>query len=133
MAVARNACCSSVSFEFRSTGVLANHLSCLGEGIVWRNLVLAASSPNGSGLYQSYKTNVMRSLLNLLRIKGLYVFLALLAYPQEALHKRHLVYCVRDVSCLHQHWSGTPILMQTTDITCTQYTKCRLVSPPGDE
>jgi hypothetical protein len=31
----------------------------------------------------------------LLRIKGLYMFQALLAYPQEALHKRHLVYWVR--------------------------------------
>jgi predicted nucleotide-binding protein (sugar kinase/HSP70/actin superfamily) len=33
-----------------------------------------------------------------LRIKGLYMFRALLAHPQEALHKRHLVYCVRIMS-----------------------------------
>jgi hypothetical protein len=57
-----------------------------------------------------------------LRVNGLYMFLALLAHLQEALHKRHLVYCV------HQDWSGTPILVQPTDITCTQYTKCRLCS-----
>jgi hypothetical protein len=36
----------------------------------------------------------MQFLLNLLRMKGLYMFLALLTHPQEALHKRHLVYCV---------------------------------------
>jgi hypothetical protein len=37
------------------------------------------------------------------------MFLALLAYPQEALHKRHLVHCVRvmSVGC-YQGWSGTP-------------------------
>jgi hypothetical protein len=34
----------------------------------------------------------MQFLLNLLRIKGLYMFRALLAHPQEALHKQHLVY-----------------------------------------
>jgi hypothetical protein len=35
---------------------------------------------------------------NLLRIKSLYMFLALLAHFQEVLHKRHLVYCVRVMS-----------------------------------
>jgi hypothetical protein len=35
------------------------------------------------------------------------MFRALLAHPQEALHKRHLVYCVRvmSVGC-SQDWSG---------------------------
>jgi hypothetical protein len=36
--------------------------------------------------------------LFILRIKGFYMFRALLAHPQEALHKRHLVYCVRVMS-----------------------------------
>jgi hypothetical protein len=47
-------------------------------------------------VYQYSETNVMHFLFNLLRIKGLYVFRTLLAHPQEALHKRHLVpvYCV---------------------------------------
>jgi hypothetical protein len=40
----------------------------------------------------------MHVLFNLLRIKGLYMLRALLAHPQEALHKRHLVYCVRVMS-----------------------------------
>jgi hypothetical protein len=66
------------------------------------------------------ETNVMHFLFNLLRIKGLYMFRALLAHPQEALHKRHLVYCVRV--------SETAIVAQPTDITRTQYTKCRLCS-----
>jgi hypothetical protein len=38
---------------------------------------------------------VIHISLNLLKIKGLHMFRALLAHPQEAPHKRHLVYCVR--------------------------------------
>jgi hypothetical protein len=37
-------------------------------------------------------------LFNLLRIKGLYMFQALLAHPQEVPHKQHLVYCMRIMS-----------------------------------
>jgi hypothetical protein len=37
---------------------------------------------------------MMHFLFNLLRIKGLYMFRALLAHPQVALHKQHLLYCV---------------------------------------
>jgi hypothetical protein len=47
--------------------------------------------------FQYGETNVMHSLSNLLRIESLYMFRALLAHLQEALHKRHLVYCVRVV------------------------------------
>jgi hypothetical protein len=36
--------------------------------------------------YQYSETNVMHLLFNLLRIKVLYVFQALLAHPQEMLH-----------------------------------------------
>jgi hypothetical protein len=36
----------------------------------------------------------MHFLFNLLRIKGRYMFRELLAHPREALHKRHLVYCM---------------------------------------
>jgi hypothetical protein len=42
-------------------------------------------------VYQYSETNVMYILFNLLRIKGLYIFRALLAHPQEALHIRHLI------------------------------------------
>jgi hypothetical protein len=42
---------------------------------------------------QYIETNMMHFLFSLFRIKGLYMFRALLAHPQEALHKRHLVYC----------------------------------------
>jgi hypothetical protein len=40
----------------------------------------------------------MHFLFSLLSIKNLYIFRALLGHPQEALHKRHLVYCVRFIS-----------------------------------
>jgi hypothetical protein len=55
-----------------------------------------------------YNSNVMPFLFNLLRIKGLYMFRPLLAHPQETIHKRHLVYCVRvmSVGC-YLDWSGT--------------------------
>jgi hypothetical protein len=75
---------------------------------------------------QYSETNVMHFLLNLLRIKGLYMFRALLVHPQEVLHKRHLVYCVRmSVGCAR---IVGPILVQPPDITRMQYTKCRLCS-----
>jgi hypothetical protein len=48
--------------------------------------------------YQYNETNAMHFLFNLLRIKGLYIFRVLLAHLQEALNKRHLVYCVRVMS-----------------------------------
>jgi hypothetical protein len=86
----------------------------------------------------------MHFLFNLLRIKGIYMFRAVLAHPQEVLHKRQLVYWVRVVSWLHQDWSApqytkchcasppedkqSSFLVQPTDITRTQYTKCRLLS-----
>jgi hypothetical protein len=46
-------------------------------------------------VYQYNETNVKHFLFILLRIKGLYMFRALLSHHQKALHKRHLVYCVR--------------------------------------
>jgi hypothetical protein len=66
----------------------------------------------------------MYFLLNLLRIKVLYMFLQVLAHPQEVLHKRHLVYCVGVVSvgCTRV---GVE-LVQPTDITRMQCIKCSL-------
>jgi hypothetical protein len=43
-------------------------------------------------VYQYSETNVMHFLFSLLWIKGLCMFRALLAHPQVALHKRHLVW-----------------------------------------
>jgi hypothetical protein len=45
-------------------------------------------------VYQYCETNVMHIVFNLRSIKGLYMFWALLTYPQEALHNRYLIYCV---------------------------------------
>jgi hypothetical protein len=42
-------------------------------------------------IYRYSETNVMHFLFSLLRIKGLYMFRALLAHPQETLPKWHLV------------------------------------------
>jgi hypothetical protein len=44
-------------------------------------------------VYQYSESNAMHFLFNLLRIKGLYMFRALLAHPQEVPHKQHLIYC----------------------------------------
>jgi hypothetical protein len=54
---------------------------------------------------QRSETNVMHILFNLLRIKGHYMFRALLAYSQEALHKRLgiLHACYSYVGWLHQN------------------------------
>jgi hypothetical protein len=49
-------------------------------------------------VYQCNETKVMHFSFNLLRIKGLYMFRALLADPQEVIHKRHLVYCLHIIS-----------------------------------
>jgi hypothetical protein len=43
---------------------------------------------------QYNQTDVMHISFNLLRIKGFYMFTALLPQPQEALNKRRLAYCV---------------------------------------
>jgi hypothetical protein len=48
-------------------------------------------------VYQ-YSENVMHILFDLLKIKGPYMFRALLAHPQEVMHKRHLVYYVHVMS-----------------------------------
>jgi hypothetical protein len=68
----------------------------------------------------------MHFLFSLLRIKGLYMFLALLAHLQELLHKRHSVYCVHvmSVGCTRMEASAS-ILVQPTDITAC-------VVPPED-
>jgi hypothetical protein len=49
-------------------------------------------------VYQYNETNVMHFSFNLLKIKDLNMFRALIAHSQEALHKRHLVYCMRIMS-----------------------------------
>jgi hypothetical protein len=64
-------------------------------------------------ILQYNETNVMDLSFRVLRIKGLYMFRAWLAHPQQALHKRNLVWvCQFAVARL-----------QPTDITRTQYTK----------
>jgi cytochrome b561 len=68
--------------------------------------------------HQYSETNVMHFLFNVLRIKGFYMFRALLTHPQEVLNKWHLVYGVRvmSVGCTRvgvELVSGTPIPLQS--------------------
>jgi hypothetical protein len=73
-------------------------------------------------VYQYSETNVMHFLFNLLRIKGLYMFRALLSHPQEVLHKRHLVCCVGVMSVgRYQDWSGTPQLLSTPILVAAKW------------
>jgi hypothetical protein len=69
---------------------------------------------------------------NLLRIKGLYLFRVLLAHPQEGLHKRHLVYCVRIMSV-----GCAKIALQPCHSQLTLYARnipnAVCVAPPEDE
>jgi hypothetical protein len=66
------------------------------------------------------ETNVMRFLFNLLRIKGLYRFPALLAHPQEARTQKAL-------GILRACYVNK-ILVQPIDITQKQYNNCYLFS-----
>jgi hypothetical protein len=59
------------------------------------------------------ETNVLHFLFSLLRIKFLYMFRALLAHPQEALNKRHLVYCVRVVSVCAAPPEDEQVMLET--------------------
>jgi hypothetical protein len=63
-------------------------------------------------VYQYNETNVMHFSFSSFRTKGIYMFRALLAHPQEVLHKRHLVYCVRvmSVGCTR---NGVALLLQS--------------------
>jgi hypothetical protein len=70
----------------------------------------------------------MHFLFSLLRIKGLYMFRALLAYPDEALHKRPLVYLVR-VSDI----SSTPTLVATNWQHACNIPSAACSAPPEDE
>jgi hypothetical protein len=94
-------------------------------------------------LYQYNETNVRHLSFNLLRIKDLYMFRALLAHPQEAIHKRHLVYCVRmsvgcgTVAVSLQPCHSRAVKLQTCHSPLTLYARSIpnpvCVTPPEDE
>jgi hypothetical protein len=79
-------------------------------------------------VYQYNETNVMNFSFNLLRIKSLYMFRALLAHPQETLHKRHLVYCVHVISV----GCGTIAVSQLT-LNARNIPSAVCEAPPEDE
>jgi hypothetical protein len=78
------------------------------------------------------ETNAMQFLFSLLRLKGLYMFQALIAHPQEVLNKWHLVYYVFVISVgctrIEVKLCSTSIPVQPTDRTRMQHTKCHLYS-----
>jgi hypothetical protein len=69
---------------------------------------------------QDRETNMMHFMFSLLRINGRYMFRALFAHPQEALHKRHLIYCVcvLSVGCTRVQSVATPLDEQVLLETC---------------
>jgi hypothetical protein len=78
------------------------------------------------------ETKMMHFSLIFLRINGVYMFRVLLAHPQEALHKLHLVCCVRVMSVGCGTDSQQTCLSQLTlyarnilNVVCS--------SPPEDE
>jgi hypothetical protein len=109
----------------------------VGQNIANKRLLWLLVIMSEHFIYQYSETNVMQFLFNLLSIKDLYIFQALLAHPHEALQKRHLVCCVRIiiVGCTNigVEMRFTPIPVQPTVITCTKYTKCRFSAPLEDE
>jgi hypothetical protein len=70
------------------------------SGRLFQKLLISFFLKGDHCLYsQQYsETSVMNILFSLLRITSLYMFRALLVHPQEVLHKRHLVYCMRVMS-----------------------------------
>jgi hypothetical protein len=66
------------------------------------------------------------------------MFRTLLAHPQEVLHKRYLVYCVRvmSVGC-YQDWSKTPLHSNPGSNQLTLHARNLLIvvcaAPPEDE
>jgi hypothetical protein len=66
-------------------------------------------------VYQYSKTNVMHILFSLLRIKGLYMFRAVLAQLQEVLYQRYLVYV--GIACVLCARVGVPLQSWCSQLT----------------
>jgi hypothetical protein len=75
-------------------GIFKRWDACCAKAVPW----LLILNTMKYWFHQYGETNMMQFLFNLLRIKGLYMFQALLGHPQEVLQKWDLVYCVRVVS-----------------------------------
>jgi hypothetical protein len=101
---------------------------------VWTDSLHKAGYVSSLMVNQYNEINVMHFSFNLLRMKDstTYIFRALLAHPQEALNKRHLVYCVRIKSV----GFGT-VALQSWHSQLTLYARnipiAICVAPPEDE
>jgi hypothetical protein len=74
--------------------------------------------------HQYNETIMMHFLFNLLRIKGLYMFRALLSHPQEALHKRHLMHCQQNIKSVNMFDTTT---CQTDYINCSKKVQHKII------
>jgi hypothetical protein len=72
--------------------------------------------------------NVKHFLFSLLRIKDIYIFQALLDHPHEALQSGTWYN-----ACMLCQLAAPGPMVPPTDITRTQYTKCRFLASPVDE
>jgi hypothetical protein len=81
------------------------------------------------------ETNLMHLSFSLLRIKDHYMFRALLAHPQKALHKRHLLYCVRvmSVGCTWMDWNSSPVAANIHNTHARNKSSAVCVADPEDE
>jgi hypothetical protein len=84
-------------------------------------------------VYKYNEFKVMEFTFSLLRIKGLYMFRALRAHPQEALHKRHLVYCVRVTSVGCTRTKLEPVRFTLTLAHALHLPSAAFVAIPEDE
>jgi hypothetical protein len=110
----------SVWISYRSGQLLwPSSRSCFYEGFITNLMFLPCI------VVDNYiKTNVMHFLLSLLRVKGLYMFRALLAHLLVVLHKRHLYcVCVMSDGCARCRC----FLLQPTDIIRTHASHSDLI------
>jgi hypothetical protein len=76
----------------------------------------------------------MHLSFNLLRVKGLYMFRALLAHSQGALYEQYLVYCVRIISVgCYQDWRGTPSRRTQLTYPARSTPSAVWVAPPAND
>jgi hypothetical protein len=86
-------------------------------------------------IYQYSKTNMMHFLFSLLRVKGLYMFRALLAQLQELLHKWHWVsVCMLcQLAAPGLEWKSNPGAANWRNTHTHNIPNAICVAPPEDE
>jgi hypothetical protein len=83
--------------------------------------------------YQYNETNMMHFSFSLLRIKGLYVFRALLSHPQEAIHKKAFSIFRAYVSWLWHRCSELQPCHGQLTLDASNIPNAVCATPPEDE